>query len=82
MVSAETLLSYPYWKINFTLHTYAYDKQLAAIIIQNNKHIALFLIRIINPKLNYTATDKELIATVEHLKKAHGNIFGYEINLF
>ena len=26
MVSTEALLSYPDWKIPFTVHTYAYDK--------------------------------------------------------
>ena len=36
MVSAETLLGYPYWRIPLTVHTYAYDKQLGAVIIQNN----------------------------------------------
>ena len=33
MVSVETLLSYPYLKLPFTVHTYAYDKQLGAIMI-------------------------------------------------
>ena len=37
MVSAETLLSYPYWKIPFTVHTDASEKQLCAVISQNNK---------------------------------------------
>ena len=37
MVSAETLLNYPDWKIPFTVHTDAPDKQLGAVISQNNK---------------------------------------------
>ena len=32
MVYAENLLSYLYWKIDFTLHTYASDKHLSAVI--------------------------------------------------
>ena len=37
MVSVETLLSYPDWKLPFTVHTDTYDKQLGSVIIQNNK---------------------------------------------
>ena len=32
MVYAETLLSYPDWKIPLTVHTYDYDKQLGDVI--------------------------------------------------
>ena len=39
MVSAETLLSYPYWKLKFTVHTDASDKQLGAVISHNKKNI-------------------------------------------
>ena len=42
MVSSETLLSYPYWKLLFTVHTDDYDKQLGPVIVQNNKSIAFF----------------------------------------
>ena len=40
MVSAYTLLSYPYWKLSFTVPTDASDKQLGSVISQNNKPIA------------------------------------------
>ena len=64
MVSAETLLSYPDWKLPLTVHTDASDKQLGGIIIQNNKPIAFFLRRLRNPQSKYTMTDKELLAIV------------------
>ena len=41
MVSDETLSIYPDWKIPFTLHKNDSDKQLDAIISQNNQPIAL-----------------------------------------
>ena len=40
MVCDETLLSYPSWKIPFTVHTYDYDKHLVALLSHNNKPIS------------------------------------------
>ena len=42
MVSSETQLSYPYWKLPFTVHSDASDKQLVAVISHNNKPNAFF----------------------------------------
>ena len=42
MVSAENFLSYPYWKILFTVPTNASIKYLGVFISQNNKPITLF----------------------------------------
>ena len=58
VVSAETLLSYPYKKINFVVHTHVSDKQLVSVINHNNKPIALFSIRISKPQHNYTKNKK------------------------
>ena len=58
MVSFETLLSYSDWKIPFTVHTDASDKQLGSLISQNNKYIAFFSIILNNPKCNYTTNEK------------------------
>ena len=49
MVSAETLLSYPYFTIPFTVQNDAFDKQFGAVISQNNKPIAVFSIRLNKP---------------------------------
>ena len=77
MVSAENLLSYPYRTITFTVHTNATDKQLGAVIIKNNKPIALFSIILSKPQHNYTTTNKELLAIVERIHKFCGILFGY-----
>ena len=58
MVSTKTLLSYPDWKIPFTVHTDSYDKQLGAVIIQNNKQTSLLSIIPINPQRICTITEK------------------------
>ena len=42
MVSAKTLISYPDRTIPFTVHTYASDKKVGVVIIQNNKTIEFF----------------------------------------
>ena len=68
MVFAETLLSYPDWKLPFTVHTDASDKQLGAVIRQNNKPINFFSRKLSKPQHNYTTTKKELLAIVECLK--------------
>ena len=82
MVSAETLLSYPDWKLQFIVHTDAYDKLLGDFISQNNKPIAFLYIILGKPQHDYTTTKKELLAIVEYLKQFQVIIFGYEINSF
>ena len=82
MVSSETLLSYPDCTIPFTFHADACDKQLGAVISQNNKPIVFLSIILINPQRNYTTTKKKLLAIVEFLKRSRGILFGYEIHVF
>ena len=52
MISANTLSSYPDWKIPFTVHTYDSDKQLGDVISDNNKTIASFSIILSKPQPN------------------------------
>ena len=82
MVSAETMLIYPYWKLPFTVHTDASDKHLGDVISKNNKPIAFLSRKLSKPQSNYTTNKKELLVIVECLKKSQGIIFGYEINVF
>ena len=69
MFIAKRLLSCPYWKILFTVHTDASDKQLGDAISQNNKPIDFFSIRLRNPQPNYTTAEKELLSIVECLNQ-------------
>ena len=82
MVYVEIMLSYPDWKLTFTVPADAYDKQLGAVTSQNNKHISFFSKILSKPQYNYTMTKKELLAIVEFLKKFRGINFGSEINVF
>ena len=81
MVSVDNLLSYPDWKIPFTVHTDASDKQLGAVISHNNKLISFFSIRLIKTQHNYTINKKEILTIYELLKQLSGIIFGYKINV-
>ena len=42
MISEEVFLNYPYWSRPFDVHTDASDKQLGAVISQEEKPIAFF----------------------------------------
>ena len=66
----------------FEVHTDASDKQLSAIISQNNKPIAFFSRRLSKSQQNYTTTEKELLSIVECLKQFRNILFGYEIHVF
>ena len=65
MVSAEIMISYPYWKLPFTVHTDASDKLVGSGISHNNKPIALFSRRLSKPQRNYNVTEKELVMIVK-----------------
>ena len=69
MVSSETLLSYIDWKIIFTIHPDASDKQLCAVISQNNKPITFFSRKFSKPKRNYKTTKRGVLVIVECLKR-------------
>ena len=81
MVSADTLISYPYWKLLFTVQYDVSDKHLGAVIIQNNKPIYFFYRKLSKPQRIYNTTEKELLAIVECLKQFQGIIFDCEINI-
>ena len=54
MLSDETLMNYLDCKIPFAFHSGDSDKQLGAVISQNNKQIFFFLGILIKPQFNYT----------------------------
>ena len=78
MVSTETLLNHPDWKIQFNLHMYASYKYMGAVISQKYKHTALFSSKVIKPQCNYTTTEKLILSIVECQKKFHGRCMGYQ----
>ena len=82
MVSQEVFFTYPDWSLPFHVHTNASDKQLGAVISQNNKPIAFFSQRLSKLQCNYTTTEKELLSIVECLKQFCNILFGYKIHIY
>ena len=82
MVSDEMMLSHLDWKLPFTVHANSSDKQLVAVIIQNNKPNDFFSRILSKPQHNYTTIDNKILAILECLKKSWGIVFDYEINVF
>ena len=58
MVSSETLLNYPDYKVPLPVHTDTSDKHLGSVIIQNNNTLAFFFNMLIKPQWNYNTTEK------------------------
>ena len=54
LISKETILIYPDWTKKFIIHTDASDKQLGAVISQNNKPIEFLSQRLNKAQKNYT----------------------------
>ena len=82
MISEEILLNYPDWSKPFVVHTDASDKQLGAVISQDDKPIEFFSRRLLKSQRNYRTTEKELLSIAECLKQFRNILFGYEIHVY
>ena len=51
------MLIHPDWKLPFTVHNDASNKQLGAVISEKNKPISLFSRLLVKPQRNYTTTE-------------------------
>jgi cleavage and polyadenylation specificity factor subunit 1 len=81
-VTKETLLAYPDFNQPFVIHTDASDKQLGAVISQNEKPIAFYSRKLSPAQTRYTATERELLAIVETLKEFRNILLGQKITVY
>ena len=82
VISRETLLAYPNFDKPFDIHTDASKTQLGAVISQDKQPIA-FYSRKLNPaQINYTTTERELLAIVETLKEFRNILLGQSIKVY
>jgi hypothetical protein len=82
IMSRETILAYPNFKIPFKVHTDASAFQLGAVISQNGKPVALFYSRKLTPsQTRYTTTEQELLSIVKTLKEFRTVRLGQELSV-
>ena len=80
--SQETLLRHPDFNKPFEIHTDASKAQLGAVISQNGKPIAFYSRKLNSAQLNYTTTERELLAIVETLKEFRNILLGQQITVW
>ena len=68
LILCKKLLSYPDLTKPFDIHTNTSDFQLHAVISQNLKKIAFYRRKLNPAQMQYTTTEKELLAIVKMLK--------------
>ena len=81
-ISEKVLLAYPDPNLPYDIETDASDKQLGAVIKQNNKTIAFFSRKLSTAQLKYPTIDKEMLCVVEVLKEYRPILWGAKINIY
>ena len=81
-VAKNTLLVYPDFNEKFEIHTDASKYQLGAVISQKGHPIAFFSKKLNKAQMNYTTTEKELLAIVETLKEFRNILLGQRIVVY
>ena len=76
------LLTHPDFSKPFEIHTDASQYQLGAVISQESKPIAFYSRKLTSAQLNYTTTEKELLAIVETLKEFRNILMGQTIIVY
>jgi RNase H-like domain found in reverse transcriptase/Reverse transcriptase (RNA-dependent DNA polymerase)/Integrase zinc binding domain len=82
IIAQEVLLTHPNFSKPFEIHTDASKYQLGSVISQEGKPIAFYSRKLTPPQLNYTTTEKELLAIVETLKEFRNILLGQTIIVY
>jgi hypothetical protein len=82
ILARDVLLAYPDFSKKFEIFTDASDKQLGAVITQEGRPIAYYSRKLNSSQLNYTTTEKELLAIVETLKEFCSILLGQTIVVY
>src|SRR5688572_27777484 len=76
VMTRETLLAYPNFKLPFDIHTDASLMQLGACISQDGIPIAFYSQKSNPAQTRYTTTERELLSIVEVLKEFRSILLG------
>ena len=82
LLMRDVMLAYPNFSKKFVIHTDASDRQLGAVISQDNKPIAFYSRKLNSAQTRYTTTERELLSIVETLKEFKTILLGYEIDIY
>jgi hypothetical protein len=69
LMAADALAAYPDHNKWFNVFTDAFDFQLGACIIQEERPVAYFLRKLTKSQQNYTTMEKEMLSIVATLKE-------------
>ena len=82
MICQDILLTYPDPNLSYDIETDASDKQLGAVIYQENKPIAFFSRKLTEAQTRYPTIDKEALSILETLTEFHSLLWGSAIRIF
>ena len=82
IIAQKVLLTHPDFSKPFEIHTDASKYQLGAVISQEGQPIAFYSRKLTSAQLNYTTTEKELLAIVETLKEFRNILMGHTIIVY
>ena len=82
LVAREITLAYPDFNEEFVIYTDASDRQLGAVITQNNRPIAMFSRKLNTAQRKYTTTERELLSIVETLREFKSILWGQRIKVY
>jgi hypothetical protein len=72
------MLTFPDFSKPFHIYTDASDKQLGAVITQDEKCIAFYSRKLNIAQQRYTTGEQELLSIVETLREFRNNLSGYK----
>ena len=81
VMARESALAHPNFNKPFEIHTDASEHQLGAIVSQNGRPLAFHSRELNSAQRNCTATEHELLATVETLKEFRNILLGHEVTV-
>lgn len=81
-IKQHTLISFPNYNEEFQLEVDACGNGLGAVLYQKEKIIGFFSKKLLTNQMNYTNTEKEMLAITESLTNFKSYIYDSKINVF